>query len=207
MLDARYSDRPPVAISPTLRLLRRGATSLFDTVRPAADPKGTASSEPDPALEAIFARNIRSISAINRQRGVRTIWIGEVFNEAPPPDVGPHPMWTPYIDLKTSHRLLAHLRGVLKHEAAALGDVHVDVDRSQFDNSHFLDGEHFSAKGARGVRGDDRPRHRRSLQPARMKGPPLPRKSGTAGLQTSSRPTEPSPRMPPNRLCGRLPGP
>jgi lysophospholipase L1-like esterase len=148
VLDARYSDRPPVAISPILRLLRRGATSLFDTVRPAADPKGTASSEPDPALEAIFARNIRSISAINRQRGVRTVWIGEVFNETLPPDAGPHPMWTPYIDLKTSHRLLAHLRGVLKREAAALGDVHVDVDSSRLDNSHFLDGEHFSARGA-----------------------------------------------------------
>lgn len=150
MLDARRSDRLPVAASPLLRLLWRGATFAFDTVRVPPDPKGTPSADPDPALEAIFARNVRSISAINRQRGVRTIWIGEVFNEAPPPpDVGPHPMWTPYIDLKDLHRLLAHLRDVLKHEAAALGDVHVDVDKSKFDNSYFLDGEHFSAKGAR----------------------------------------------------------
>jgi lysophospholipase L1-like esterase len=149
MLEARHSDRPPVAISPLLRLLQRGATFAFDTVRAPPDPKGTPSADPDPVLEAIFARNIRSISAINRQRGVRTIWIGEVFNEAPPPpDVGPHPMWTPYIDLKDLHRLLAHLRGVLKREALALGDVLVEVDGSKLDGSHFLDGEHFSAKGA-----------------------------------------------------------
>lgn len=149
MLDARHSDRAPVAISPLLRLLRRGATFLFDTVRAPADPKGIVSADPDPALEAIFAANIRSISAINHQRGVRAIWIGEVFNEAPPPpDVGPHSMWTPYIDLKDLHGLLAHLRGVLKHEAMALGDVYVDVDRSKLDNGHFTDGEHFSVKGA-----------------------------------------------------------
>lgn len=46
VLDARHSDRPPVATSPTLRLLRRGAPLLFDTVPPAADPKGTANPSP-----------------------------------------------------------------------------------------------------------------------------------------------------------------
>lgn len=148
-LDARYSDRAPVIVSPTLRLLRRGATSLFDTVRAAADPLGERSAEPDPALEAIFARNIRSISAINRQRGVRTIWIGEAFNEAPPPpDVDPHPMWTLFIDLEDLHQLLAHLRGVLKREAQMLGDFLVEADTSSFDGSHFIDAEHFSVKGA-----------------------------------------------------------
>ena len=149
VLEARHSDRAPVAISPILRLLQRGATKLFDTVRPVGDPRGTPGAEPDPALDAIFARNIRTISAINRGRGVRTIWIGEVLNEAPPPpDVDPHAKWTPFIDLKDLNRLLAHLRSVLKREAAALGDVHIDVDKSVLDTSHFVDAEHFSAKGA-----------------------------------------------------------
>ena len=173
ILEARHSDRAPVAMSPILRLLQRGATALFDTVRPVADPKGTPGTEPDTALEAIFARNVRTISAINRERGVRTIWIGEVFNEAPPPpDVSPHAKWTPFIDLKDLNRLLAHLRSVLKQEATALGDVHVDVDKSRLDGSHFVDAEHFSAKGAHRI-------------------------VGSAGLKTSHRPVEPSPRMPP----------
>ena len=33
----------------------------------------------DPALEAIYRRNIATISAINRQRGVRTLWIGQLL--------------------------------------------------------------------------------------------------------------------------------
>lgn len=149
VLEARHSDRASVAMSPILRLLQRAATALFDTVRPVGDPKGTPGAEPDPALGAIFARNIRTISAINRERGVRTIWIGEVLNEAPPPpDVGPHAKWTPFIELQDLHTLLAHLRSVLTREAAALGDVYVDVDTSNLDNRHFVDAEHFSAKGA-----------------------------------------------------------
>jgi len=149
VLEARHSDRPPVAVSPILRLLRRGATSLFDTVRPPQDPAGRPSPLPDPALEAVFTRNMRTISAINRQRGVRTIWIGEAFNEAPPPpDVRPGAMWTPYIALKDLHRLLAHLRDVLKQEADALGDIHIDLDNSKLHDGHFIDAEHFSAQGA-----------------------------------------------------------
>jgi len=148
-VEARYADRAPVAMSPILRLLRRGATSLFDTVRPAEDPQGMPSALPDPALEAIFARNIRSISAINRARGVRTVWIGEVLNAAPPPpDVDPDAKWTLFIDLKDLSRLLAHLRSVLKREVAALGDIHIDVDTSKLHDSHFVDAEHFSAEGA-----------------------------------------------------------
>lgn len=149
VLEARHADRAPVAMSPILRLLQRGATALFDTVRPVGDPRGTPGAEPDPALDAIFTRNIRTISAINRERGVRTIWIGEVLNEAPPPpDVGPHAKWTPFIELKDLYPLLAHLRSVLKAEAAALGDVYVDVDKRGLDSSHFVDAEHFSAEGA-----------------------------------------------------------
>lgn len=148
-VEARYADRAPIAMSPLLRLLRHGATSLFDTVRPAEDPAGMPSALPDPALEAIFTRNIRSISAINRARGVRTIWIGELLNEGPlPPDVDPDAKWTLFIDLKDLARLLAHLRAVLKHEAAALGDIHIDVDNGRLLDNHFVDAEHFSAEGA-----------------------------------------------------------
>ncbi|MFN4018053.1 MAG: SGNH/GDSL hydrolase family protein [Reyranella sp.] len=148
-VEARYADRAPVAVSPILRLLRYGATSLLDTVRPAEDPAGSQSALPDPALEAIFTRNIRSISAINRARGVRTVWIGELLNQAPPPsDIAPQAKWTLFIDLKDLHRLLAHLRSVLKREAVALGDIHIDLDDSKLEDSQFVDIEHFSAEGA-----------------------------------------------------------
>ncbi len=69
------------------------------------------------------------------------------YHAPPPPDVGLHAKWTAFIELTDLHTLLAHLRSVLKHEAAALGDVYVDVDQSNLDNRHFVDAEHFSAKG------------------------------------------------------------
>ena len=58
----------------------------FDTVRYFADPYGR---EPvagdDPALDVLYERNIRAISAINRQRGVTTIWVGQLLNREPAP--------------------------------------------------------------------------------------------------------------------------
>ena len=145
-LDARYSDQLPVAASPTLRLLRRLGSLAFDTVRPPGTPAGTASDGPDPALDAIFVRNIRSISGINRARGVRTIWIGKRLQDGPIPQTGP--MWAPYVRTKDVHALLAHLRSLLAREAAALGDLYLDAGET-FDASHYTDGEHFSAKGSR----------------------------------------------------------
>ena len=34
----------------------------------------------DAELEAIFVRNVDTISAINRQRGIKTVWVGQVIN-------------------------------------------------------------------------------------------------------------------------------
>ena len=45
-------------------------------------PPLIARGDPDRALEAIFTRNVQTISAINRQRGIATIWVGEVFDHA-----------------------------------------------------------------------------------------------------------------------------
>jgi len=68
-------------ISPTLSLLARFAVLAFDAVRP-AEISGTISGEPDRKLEEIYLRNVRAISAINRQRGITTVWIGQIMNRA-----------------------------------------------------------------------------------------------------------------------------
>lgn len=207
-MEARYADRAPVALSPILRLLRRGATSLFDTVRPAEDPAGSRSALPDPALEAIFARNIRSISAINRARGVRTIWIGELLNDAPlPPGVAPDAKWTLFIDLKDLHGLLAHLRSVLKREAAALGDIHIDLDNSKLQGSHFVDAEHFSTGGpGPSPRWSPRPSPKPADHPCEKARRPLVDRARRASRHRADRSSR-RPGCLPNRLSGRLAGP
>ena len=102
---------------------------------------------------------------------MRTIWIGEVFNEAPPPpDVGPHAKWTPFIDLNDLHRLLAHLRDVLKREAAALEDVHVDVDKSRLGSRYAVDADALLRQGCPGrLRAMIAPDHRQRLQLTHVK--------------------------------------
>ena len=73
-------------------MVMRLISANFDTVRYFADPYGR---EPvagdDPALDALYERNIRAISAINRQRGVTTIWVGQLLNRAQLP--GRRPLW------------------------------------------------------------------------------------------------------------------
>ena len=63
-----------VTVSPLLTLLMRFISAQVDTPHYFTDPYGKPPvSGDDPNLEAIYQRNIQAISAINRQRGVRSL--------------------------------------------------------------------------------------------------------------------------------------
>ena len=152
-LEARRVERALPEFSPLLRLLGRLAAFAFDTVRAPPNPGGKVSADPDPALEAIFLRNVRTISSINRERGVATLWIGEVFDfDSLVKSGGRKGMWSAYLKVGDLQALLARLNGLLQREAAALGDTYVALEGKQFTaddfDNEFADGEHFSAKGA-----------------------------------------------------------
>jgi hypothetical protein len=66
--------------SPLLTYAARLLVLAIDTPRPALWPDGIPRADPDPRLEAIFARNVATISTINRQRGIATIWVGQLLN-------------------------------------------------------------------------------------------------------------------------------
>jgi lysophospholipase L1-like esterase len=146
-LEARRAARPLLSVSPTLSLLGRLAGLAFDTVRPAGSPRGQASADPDPTLEAIYRRNIEAISAINRQRGVRTIWIGQVMNRAALTREETDG-WLPFVHEKDVWPLLSRLNGIVRQEAARLGDVYVDVPVGDFHPADFGDEGHFSPRGS-----------------------------------------------------------
>jgi hypothetical protein len=94
-----------------------------DTARPAGDVAGTISGAPDVEVEAIFACNVDTISAINRQRGIRTVWVGQVMNPilgdrgSPwvPEATSP---WVPLVPNKDLLALIARLNDILKRRAA-----------------------------------------------------------------------------------------
>ena len=110
---------------------------LVDTAGPAAEPARTRAAGADPDLEAIFVRNLRAISAINRQRGIKTIWIAQTMNR------------------KAGNKGAAalaegteRLNAVLKREAEAMGDVFIDVPADTFEAGDFKDIIHFVPTGS-----------------------------------------------------------
>jgi lysophospholipase L1-like esterase len=128
-----------LSVSPTLHYLVRLVVYAFDTVRPARLSPWGLTDEPDPVLESMFVRNVRTISAINRERGIRSIWIGEVAAPAAE-DIEER-------DLMLKG-LLLHLDETLRREAAALGDAYIHVPWSAFTADDFERGGHFVAKGS-----------------------------------------------------------
>jgi lysophospholipase L1-like esterase len=145
--EARRAVRPFLSVSPTLSLLGRLAGLAFDTVRPAAPPRGQASAEPDPPFEAIYRRNIEAISAINRQRGVRTIWIGQVMNRAILTREQTDG-WLPFVHDKDVWPLISRLNGIVRQEAARLGDTYADIPVDDFQPADFGDEGHFTPDGS-----------------------------------------------------------
>jgi ABC-type amino acid transport substrate-binding protein len=145
-LQARRVDAVMPASSPLLLFAGRLLALTFDTARPPPEPIGTA--QPDADLEAIYRRNVRTISAINRQRGITTVWVGEIVDaDTLDQDVADE-TWAPFVRREAVWPLLWRLNEVLRREAAALSDVYVDVPRSAFSADDFVDGEHFAARGS-----------------------------------------------------------
>ena len=147
-LDARRINGPALSVSPTLSFLAKLAILAFDTVRPPAPIHSDGGKGPDPALEKIYARNIATISAINRGRGIRTIWIGQVMNKASLKD-DQMEGWLPFVRDSEIPTMIAWLNGILKREAERLGDTYIDVPADALAPEDFGDVGHFRPSGSR----------------------------------------------------------
>jgi hypothetical protein len=145
-LDARRAAGPRLSVSPALSLIGRLAWLAIDTVRPAPALFGPSNAAPDPAFEAIYVRNIRSISAINRERGILTLWTGQLLNRAAL-TADTTDGWVPFVHAKDEWPSIERLNGLVKREAAALGDVYIDVPIDDFGRADFGDDGHFNPEG------------------------------------------------------------
>lgn len=148
-LKVRRAGGSNVTISPLLTVLARLVAAEVDTVRYAKDPYALPPvSGPDPAASAIFERNVRSISAINRARGTSTIWIGQVANLERLKGEGLYG-WLPRVRDRELWPLLQQSNALLERTARALGDTYVALPAAAFGPADFIDQGHFSAAGAR----------------------------------------------------------
>jgi lysophospholipase L1-like esterase len=138
-----------VTVSPLLTLLMRFVSAHIDTPHYFTDPYGKPPvSGDDPNLEAIYQRNIQAISAINRQRGVRTIWVGQLLNRDRLDGEGRYG-WLPLVRDRDLRPMQQRLNALLERTAKGLGDTYVGVPPQSFTGADFVDQGHFSAEGAR----------------------------------------------------------
>ena len=98
-------------------------------------------------MEEIFQRNVRTISAINRQRGIKTLWVGQVMDDRRLQEGEPWG-WVPFLRPKDISRLTLRLNELLKREAEALGDIYVDAAPQDFTSDDFVDDGHFTPAGS-----------------------------------------------------------
>jgi lysophospholipase L1-like esterase len=148
-LQVRRVGGSHVTISPLLTMVMRFISANVDTTRYYTDPYGL---EPvagdDPALDTLYERNIRAISAINRQRGVTTIWVGQLVNRAQLSGDGRYG-WLPLVRDRDVWPMLQEFNALLARTAKALGDIYVDIPPDSFGDADFVDNGHFSVQGAR----------------------------------------------------------
>ena len=137
-----------MSFSPLLMLARYLLVQGVDTARPVGRPSDRTNSAPDPAMEEIYLRNVRTISAINRQRGIKTLWAGQVMDHRRLLAGEPW-AWVPFLRPQDISPLILRLNGLLKREAEALGDVYVDITPQDFTSDDFVDHGHFTPTGSR----------------------------------------------------------
>lgn len=146
-LEVRRLRQSYVSFSPLLTLARYFLVRGIDTPRPVDWPAGETAAGPDPAMEDNFLRNVATISAINRQRGIRTIWVGQVMDHRRLLAGEPYG-WVPFLRPQDTSPLILRLNGLLKREAEALGDVYVDIAPQDFTSDDFVDHGHFTPAGS-----------------------------------------------------------
>ena len=136
-----------VYFSPVLTSVARIVSAEIDTVRYSSSIAGEAKSGTDPVLEALYARNVRSISSINRARGIKTVWVGQLLNRAQLTGDGMYG-WIPYVRDRDLWALQVRFNEVLRDTARALDDTFVAAPIDSFGDADFVDQGHFSAPGA-----------------------------------------------------------
>lgn len=159
-LDSAYADyhllldaerRHPLSLakySPMFFLINQLAVGRFDTVPLHPKLLGKAPVPgPDEHLEAIFIEHIRTIAAINKTRGIKTVFIGQILNRtwpAEPPDD-----YEPLVKQGEEIPLTERLKSILRDTAASIGTKYIDPGITNFGGNDFVDDGHFGVPGAK----------------------------------------------------------
>ncbi|MFI4999804.1 MAG: hypothetical protein ACHQK9_07985 [Reyranellales bacterium] len=146
-LQVRRIGGSHVTFSPALTMAARFVAENIDSIQYSASPSGEPVAGDDPALEALYERNVRSISAINRERGIATLWVGQLLNRERLTGEGRYG-WLPLVRDRDVWPLQQRFNAILERTARALGDTYIDIPPGSFGDGDFVDSGHFSKSGA-----------------------------------------------------------
>jgi lysophospholipase L1-like esterase len=148
LIDALRSRRlsgPWIFTSPVFFLLAHKIVLAVDTARPVEERASDFKNPPTKEFIEVYTRNIDTISAINRHRGIKTVWLAQPLN-IPRDGTG---NGVPAPSTGTAWSILRTLNEILERDAKALGDYYIDVPADKFNGADFIDIIHFSPQGSR----------------------------------------------------------
>jgi lysophospholipase L1-like esterase len=137
-----------VSFSPLARIVNRSLEAVFDTAPFASnflnDPPVSGT---DVRLEQIFRRNLEAIAAINKERNIISIFVGQVLNRAQLQSKGRYGFYPLVRDVDV-WPLQDHFNAIVKATADSIGVSSFIPPIDEFQDDDFADQGHFSAKGA-----------------------------------------------------------
>jgi lysophospholipase L1-like esterase len=137
-----------VSFSPLARIMNRSLQAAFDPVPLAPnflnDPPvpGT-----DARLEQIFRRNLEAIAAINRERQIISIFVGQVWDRSKLQSKERYGFFPLVRDVDV-WPLQDHFNAIVKATADSIGVPSFIPPIDEFQDFDFADRDHFSAKGS-----------------------------------------------------------
>jgi hypothetical protein len=137
-----------VGFAPLAQIISRSLQGAFDTVPLAPNfLKDPPVPGMDVRLEQIFRRNLEAIAAINRERQVVSIFVGQVMNRVQLQSQERYG-WLPLVRDVDVWPLQHHFNAILKETADSIGVSNFLPPIDEFQDDDFVDNGHFSVKGA-----------------------------------------------------------
>lgn len=126
--------------SPLFLLANALAVRRFDSIPFAPEVAEPPGMDRDERLEALFAQNIKTIADINAARGIKTIFLRQMYNKN----------WTDPGDFSPLMRGEdVQFKSIMNDIAASTGAKYIDAGLANFEGSDFIDVSHFVARGSR----------------------------------------------------------
>jgi hypothetical protein len=150
LLTARYvlpKTAPVTKYSPILRFLYALAFDAVVNVPQFSAVSEVPSTGTDEHLEDIFLEHVRTITAINRSRDIKTVYIGQILNRAKLSSGQPNLF--PFVAVEDTWLLQQHFNSILQKQVAEDGATYIDAGIDNFVDHDFVDVGHFSPEGSK----------------------------------------------------------